>query len=135
MTPQPTQTHRVTVWLIKEDGTEIQSYTTETRQWWDAVLDIMGWLRIEVLPYWTPGSLALVWSEDGMDLRLSGALYGMAASHRLQPAWLPRAPEAWEPCPDLRRNAFTAFSRPECPFNYCSYPDACKERCQHGRPE
>jgi hypothetical protein len=25
----------------------------------------------------------------------------------------------------------TVLSRPECPFNYCSYPDACKERCQH----
>lgn len=102
-TIQPVQTYRVTVWLHKtEGGTIVQEYTTETRQWWDAVTDIMSWLRIEVLPYWKPGDLMLSWDVDNTDMRLSGALYGMAVSHALQPAWLPKAPEAWEPYPDMR---------------------------------
>lgn len=103
-----TRTYSATVYLLKKDHTVLQEYTTEARHWENVALDIMSWLRIEVLPYWKPGDLAMTWS-DTIDIRLDGALYGVAISHYLRPTWWnpPPAPDQWNPYPDTRPNAFT----------------------------
>jgi hypothetical protein len=97
---QPTQNYRAVVRLLKQDGTTLDTYTTEARHWENVALDVMSWLRIEVLPYWQPGELVLVW-DDAIDMRLSGALYGVAISHWLRPTWwdAPPSPENWNPYP------------------------------------
>lgn len=105
----PAQSYHATVHLLRRDHTLLDSYTTEAHHWENVALDVMSWLRIEVLPYWHPGDLVLVWDSDGLDVRLDGALYGVAISHWLRPTWWkpPQPPDQWSPYPDVRSNAFT----------------------------
>lgn len=106
MTPQPVTSYKVEVIIVRRDtGEHIHAYPVEVRHWWSVAREVLGWLSIEVLPYWPYGSLRLVWDDHEMEPRINGSLYGLALTLNLltDDDYVPQE-HAHNPYPDLRSN-------------------------------
>lgn len=60
-----------------DNGARLDTYHSQAVVWIDAVREVFEWLRIEVLPYWKPGDLHMVWPSDTHELA-GAALYGIS---------------------------------------------------------